>query len=88
MTDGSGKDGTGPPIRLFAYSHSRSTKTALELYAGIREGAVLMTDGYEVYDVIAENHKLVHLGYWAHCRRRCCPGASRLVPSAQSPRPS
>ena len=69
MTDGSGKDGTGPPIRLFAYSPSRSTKTALELYAGIREGAVLMTDGYEVYDAIAENHKLVHLGCWAHCRR-------------------
>jgi transposase len=69
MTDGSGKDGTGPPIRLFAYSPSRSTKTALELYAGIRPGAVLMTDGYEVYDAIADQHKLVHLGCWTHCRR-------------------
>ncbi|MFP5379829.1 MAG: helix-turn-helix domain-containing protein [Vicinamibacteria bacterium] len=45
MTDGSGKDGTGPPIRLFTYSPSRSTKTAMTLYAGIRPGAVLMTDG-------------------------------------------
>jgi transposase len=69
MTDGSGKDGTGPPIRLFAYSPSRSTKTALELYAGIGQGAVLMTDGYEVYDAIADQHKLVHLGCWTHCRR-------------------
>lgn len=34
MTDGSGKDGTGPPIRLFTYSPSRSTKTAMTLYAG------------------------------------------------------
>jgi len=34
MTDGSGNDGQGPPIRLFAYAPSRSTKTARELYAG------------------------------------------------------
>jgi len=69
MTDGSGKSGQGPPIRLFAYSPSRSTKTAMELYAGIRADAVLMTDGYEAYDAIAEKHKLVHLACWAHCRR-------------------
>lgn len=69
MTDGSGKDGTGPPIRLFSYSPSRSTKTALALYAGIRPGAVLMTDGYDVYDTVAESHRLVHLGCWTHCRR-------------------
>jgi transposase len=69
MTDGSGRDGTGPPIRLFAYSPSRSTKTAMELYAGIRQDAVLMTDGYEVYDTVAQTHHLVHLACWAHCRR-------------------
>ncbi len=69
MTDGSGRDGTGPPIRLFAYSPSRSTKTAMELYAGIRPGAVLMTDGYEVYDTVAQTHQLVHLACWTHCRR-------------------
>ncbi|HEY0821142.1 MAG TPA: IS66 family transposase, partial [Rhizobacter sp.] len=69
MTDGSGKDGTGPPIRLFAYSPSRSTKTAMELYAGIGHGTVLMTDGYEVYDTVAQTHQLVHLGCWTHCRR-------------------
>jgi len=69
MTDGSGRDGTRPPIRLFAYSPSRSTKTAMELYAGIRPGAVFMTDGYEVYDTVAETNKLVHLACWTHCRR-------------------
>ena len=69
MTERSGKDGTGPPIRLFGYSPSRSTKAALELYAGIRQGAVLMSDGYDVYDAVAEAHQLVHLGCWTHCRR-------------------
>jgi transposase len=69
MTQGSGVDGTGPPIRLFAYTASRSTAAAQILYAGMRPGAVLMTDGYAVYDQIASAHQLVHLGCWAHCRR-------------------
>lgn len=69
MTDGSGYDGTGPPIRLFTYAPSRSTKTAMALYAGIREGAVLMTDGYDVYNAVADTQRLVHLGCWTHCRR-------------------
>lgn len=69
MTQGSGPDGTGPPIRLFAYSPSRSTAAAQILYAGIRAGSVLMSDGYAVYDQIAQAHQLVHLACWAHCRR-------------------
>jgi transposase len=69
MTQGSGVDGTGPPIRLFAYAASRSTAAAQVLYAGMCPGAVLMTDGYAVYDQIASAHQLVHLGCWAHCRR-------------------
>jgi transposase len=69
MTEGSGPEGTGPPIRLFAYSPSRSTQAAQHLYAGVRGGTVLITDGYEVYNQIAQAHKLVHLGCWAHCRR-------------------
>ena len=28
-----------------------------------------MSDGYEPYAAIAEQHRLVHLGCWAHCRR-------------------
>ena len=69
MTDGSGASGTGPPIRLFAYSPSRSTEAAQRLYVGVREGGVLMSDGYEVYYKIALANKLVHIGCWAHCRR-------------------
>jgi transposase len=69
MTEASGTTGTGPPIRLFGYSPSRGTDTARHLYAGMREGSVLMTDGYEPYNAIAKAHKLVHLGCWAHCRR-------------------
>ena len=68
-TEGSGANGTGPPIRLFAYSPSRSAKVALGLYAGVREGSVLMTDGYDCYDKVAQADKLVHLGCWAHLRR-------------------
>ena len=48
MAEGSGPEGTGPPIRLFAYSPSRSTEAAQRLYAGVRTGAVLSTDGDEV----------------------------------------
>jgi len=83
MTDGSGRDGTGPPIRLFSYSPSRSAATAMGLYAGIRPGAVLMTDGYDVYDKVALTQQLVHLACWAHCRRyfhdalQACPKDQR-----------
>ena len=69
MTQASGKDGTGPPIRLFAYSPSRGTETARTLYAGMRRGGVLVSDGYKPYEAIAREHALVHLGCWAHVRR-------------------
>ena len=69
MTEAAGQDGTGPPIRLFAYSPSRSTETAKTLYAGMRTGGVLMSDGYKPYEAIAQEHRLVHLGCWAHARR-------------------
>jgi transposase len=69
MTQASGMDSTGPPIRLFGYSPSRSTHAARTLYEGMRPGGALMSDGYEPYAAIAEQHRLVHLGCWAHCRR-------------------
>jgi transposase len=82
MTDGSGRDGTGPPIRLFGYSPSRSAATAMTLYAGIRAGAVLMTDGYDAYDKVSQLHQLVHLACWAHCRRYF-HDALQALPKAQ-----
>jgi transposase len=69
MTEASGAEGTGPPIRLFGYSPSRSTHSARTLYEGMRPGGALMSDGYEPYAAIAEQQRLVHLGCWAHCRR-------------------
>jgi transposase len=68
-TDGSGPNGAGPPIRLFGYSPSRSTQTAKVLYEGMQPGGALMSDGYESYEAVAAQHRRVHLGCWAHCRR-------------------
>jgi transposase len=39
--------GTGPPVRLFSYSPTRSAAQAASLYAGIKPGSALMSDGYE-----------------------------------------
>jgi len=69
MTETSGAEGTGPPIRLFDYQPSRGTEAAKALYEGMKPGGVLMSDGYEPYEVVARQHLLVHLGCWAHCRR-------------------
>ena len=61
--------GSGPPIRLFGYAPGRGGTHARDVYEGIKRGAVLITDGYEVYGGIAEANGLTHLGCWAHCRR-------------------
>ena len=85
MTQASGPSGTGPPIRLFAYSPSRSTAAAQELYAGMHAGSTLMTDGYAVYDQIAQAHQLVHLACWAHCRRDFNDALQALPKHARGP---
>ena len=85
MTQGSGPEGTGTPIRLFGYAPSRSTTAAVQWYAGLREGSVLMTDGYEVYDKIAHAHKLVHLGCWAHARRYMVDALQVLPKNVRTP---
>ena len=74
--------GTGPPVRLFGYSPTRSTAQAATLYAGIKPGAALMTDGYEPYNAIAQANQLVHLGCWAHARRYMIE-AEEILPKAQ-----
>jgi len=85
MTDGSGLAGTGPPIRLFGYSPSRGATAALPLYAGMRRGSVLMSDGYEVYNQIAQTHQLVHLSCWAHCRRYFVEALDALPKKVRTP---
>jgi transposase len=62
-------NGTGPPVRLFSYSPTRGTAQAADLYAGVRPGAALMTDGYAPYDEVARVNGLVHLACWVHARR-------------------
>lgn len=73
--------GSGPPIRLFAYAPGRGGGQASSLYAGIKAGAALMSDGYEVYNAIAAVNGLTHLGCWAHARRYFIE-AEAVIPKA------
>jgi transposase len=84
-TQGSAPDGTGPPIRLFAYSPSRSTAVAQILYKGMHGGTVLMTGGYAVYDQICSANQLVHLACWAHYRRDFNDALQALPKHARGP---
>lgn len=78
-------NGSGPPVRLFDYAPGRGEAHAAQLYAGIRPGAVLMSDGYAVYNAIAQAHGLVHLGCWAHCRRYFVEAEAVLPKQARGP---
>jgi hypothetical protein len=78
-------NGTGPPVRLFGYAPGRGGNHAEQLYAGIREGAVLMSDGYDVYNGIAQSHRLIHLGCWAHARRYFVEAEAVLPKAARHP---
>ena len=77
--------GTEPPVRLFAYAPGRGAVHAEKLYAGIRAGAALMSDGYEVYNGIAKAHGLTHLGCWAHARRPFIEAEEAIPKAARSP---
>lgn len=77
-------NGTGPPVHLFSYAPGRGAAHASALYAGMRPGAALITDGYEPYNGIAAAHSLVHLGCWAHCRRYFVEAEAALPKSARS----
>jgi transposase len=54
-------------VLLFDYAPSRSSETAKRLLVGFK--GTLLTDGYEVYDIVAGAHDLVHAGCFAHTRR-------------------
>ena len=80
--------GSGTPIRCFAYTAGRGAKLADKLFTGIRKGAVLMTDGYEPYNGIAEQYQLVHLGCWAQYpeyRFMSSNGRPRLMGAFEGP---
>ena len=77
--------GSGPPIRLFGYAPGRGANHADRLYAGIKRGAALMSDGYEVYGGVAEANGLVHLACRAHCRRYFVEAEAVIPKAARSP---
>ena len=71
-------------IVLFHYSPTRETVVA-EYMLDDFNGA-LMTDGYVVYDKVAEIKSLSHLGCWAHARRYF-KEASAVQPKGVSGKP-
>ena len=77
--------GSGPPIRLFGYAPGRGAAHANILYAGIKPGAALMSDGYEVYGGVAEANGLTHLACWAHCRRYFVEAEGVIPKTARTP---
>jgi transposase len=77
--------GTGIPIRCFSYTPGRGTRLADKLFAGIRKGAVLMTDGYEPYNDIAQRYQLEHLGCWVHLRRYFVKAEESVPKAARTP---
>jgi transposase len=61
----------GPPGRrivLFEYDPSRGGAVPKRLLEGYR--GILLSDGYEPYDAVAESLFLVHAGCFAHVRRK------------------
>ena len=56
------------PLVLYEYDPSRSAEVPKRLFEGF-EG-VLQTDGYEGYGAIGREPRIVHVGCWAHARRK------------------
>jgi hypothetical protein len=70
---------------LFHYAPGREGIQAGSLYAGIKVGAVRMSDGYEVYNAIAETNGLTHLGCWAHARCYFIEAEAAIPKAARGP---
>lgn len=77
--------GSGPPIRLFSYTPGRGGTHAQPLYEGIKPGAALMSDGYEVYNALAAARGAIHLGCWAHARRYFVEAEGVIPKAARGP---
>jgi transposase len=75
--------GAGPPVCLYSYRRSRSSATALELYEGAR--GALVSDGYEPYAQVAHLRGLVHLGCWAHVRRKLIEAEALIAKPERRP---
>ncbi len=56
------------PILLYDYDPSRSGEVPKRLLEGFH--GYLQTDGFEGYNAVCEEYGLIHVGCWAHARRR------------------
>ncbi len=56
------------PVILFDYDASRSQAVPLRLLDGFK--GMIQTDGYAGYNAVVNQNNLVHLGCWAHARRK------------------
>ena len=56
------------PVILFDYDPSRSQAVPMSLLEGFR--GYLQTDGYDGYNAVVAAGDLIHVGCWAHARRK------------------
>ena len=56
------------PVVLFNYDPGRSQSVPLRLLEGFN--GALQTDGYAGYNAVVNQNSLIHLGCWAHARRK------------------
>ncbi len=56
------------PLVLYEYDRSRSAEVPKRIFEGY--AGVLQTDGYEGYGAIGREPAIVHVGCWAHARRK------------------
>ena len=58
----------GKPVLIYQYHPSRSGEVAKKFLEGYR--GYVQTDGYTGYDYLDEQEGVVHVGCWAHARRK------------------
>ena len=56
------------PVILFDYDATRGQSVPLRLLDGFK--GIIQTDGYAGYNAVVNQNNLVHLGCWAHARRK------------------
>jgi transposase len=56
------------PLILYEYDPSRSAEVPKRLFEGF--SGILQTDGYEGYGALGREPGIVHIGCWAHARRK------------------
>ena len=67
------------PLILYEYDPSRAAEVPKRLFEGFT--GVLQTDGYEGYGAIGREPGVVHVGCWAHARRRFTEALKGAGPS-------